>query len=85
MRKEKIKKYFNSVTVKPSKVSVYAIMKKDRAAKLPKEERVEYMLTKSSRDYKNLTPEERQKYESMAEEYNKKRMKVYNTLLKTKG
>jgi len=56
-------------------------MKKDRAAKLPKEERMEYMRTKSPEDYKNLTIEERQKYEAMAEECNKKRMRIYETLI----
>jgi len=81
MRKEKCKKYLKTVNSKPHKISVLTVMMKDRVAKLPKEERREYLFKKASKDYKNLTSEERQEYESMAEECNKKRMKVYETLL----
>ena len=58
-------------------MSVYSIMKKDRAPKLPKEQQREYMLRNAASDYKNLTAQERQEYEKMAKEYNEKRKSTY--------
>jgi len=80
MCKENRKKMFD---FKPSKISVYAVMKKDRAAKLPKEKRTEYVFKKASEDYKNLTSEERMEYEAMAKECDKKKMKVYKIRLQS--
>ena len=76
MTEEKLKKKLSN----PTKLSVYSIMVKDRAAKLPKEQRQEYMLRNAGSDYKNLTAQERQEYEKMAKEYNKKREKIYGII-----
>ena len=75
--KEKLKKKLG----KPQKLSVYSIMKKDRVAKLPKEQRWEYVLRNAASDYKNLTARERQEYEKMAKEYNEEREKKMSKIL----
>ena len=76
MTEEKLDKKLSN----PTKITVYSIMKKDRAFKLPKEQRREYMLRNAASDYKNLTAQERQEYEKMAKEYNEKREKMYGII-----
>ena len=68
--------YLQSIN-KQGKVSAYSAMKKDRASKLPREERRDYMLHKSKEDYKNLTSSELQTYQHMADTINKENKKYH--------
>ena len=63
-------------------VTAYSAMVKDRASKLPREERRDYMLHKSKEDYKSLTSSELQTYQHMAD--NIKENKKYHALHKPK-
>ena len=78
--KLKTQEKLNKKLSNPRKITVYNIMTKDRALKLPKEQRQEYMLRNAASDYKNLTAQERQEYEKMAKEYNEKREKIYGII-----
>ena len=66
---------------KHGKATAYSVMMKDRASKLPKEERRDYVSHKSKEDYKNLTSSELQTYQHMADNINKENKK-YHTLPK---
>ena len=61
---------------KPHKIYVLSVTVKDRAAKLLKEQRWEYVLRNAASKYKNLTAQERREYEKIAKEYNEKREKL---------
>ena len=65
---------------KPHKISVFSVMMKDRAAKLPKKQQQEYIFRNVASDYKNLTAQEREEYEKMAKECNKKREKIFEII-----
>ena len=78
--KLKTQEKLNKKLSNPRKITVYSIMKKDRAPKLPKEQRREYVLRNAASDYKNLTAQERQEYEKMAKEHNEKRKNMYEIL-----
>ena len=56
---------------KRGKATAFSAMKKDRACKLPSEERGDYVLHKAKEDYKNLTSSELQTYQHMADNINK--------------
>ena len=73
-------KYIDKVYSKPKKISAYHVMMKERAAKLPKEDRVNYVFRLSRMDYKNLSVQERQEYQKIADDLNKKRIKIYETI-----
>ena len=65
---------------KPHKISVFSVMMKDLAAKLPKKQRQEYIISNAASDYNNLTAQEREEYEKMAKECNKKREKIFEII-----
>ena len=72
-------KYINKVYSKPT-ISAYHVMIMERAAKLPKEDRVNYVFHLSGMDYKNLSVQERLEYQKIADDLNKKRIKIYETI-----
>ena len=72
-------KYVDQVFSKP-KISALYVMRKERAAKLPKEDRVNYVLRLSGMDYRNLSVQERQEYQKIADDLNKKRIKIYEAI-----
>jgi len=55
------------------KRGAYQAMVKDRASKLPKEQHTDYAVYKSMEEYKNLTTEELQTYQEMADTINKEK------------
>ena len=55
-------------------------MMKERAVKLPKEDRVNYVFRLSGMDYKNLSVQERLEYQKIADDLNKKRIKIYEII-----
>ena len=73
-------KYIDRVYSKPKKISAYHVMKKERAAKLHKEDRVNYVFRLSKMDYRNLSVQERQEYQKIADDLNKKRIKIYEAI-----
>ena len=75
-------KYIDGVYSKPRKVSVYHVMMKERAAKLPKEDRSNYVLRLSNMEYKNLSVLERQEYQKIADDLYRKRIKIYEAILR---
>ena len=81
MRENNWHKYIDKVYSKPKKVSARHVMLKERAAKLPKEDRVNYVFRLSSMDYKNLSVQERQEYQKIADGLNKKMIKIYEAIL----
>ena len=72
-------KYIDRIYSKP-KILALHVMTKERAAKLPKEDRVNYVLRLSGMDYKNLSVQERQEYQKIADDLNKKRIKIYEAI-----
>ena len=72
-------KYIDRVYSKP-KISALQVMTKERAAKLPKEDRLNYVLRLSGMDYKNLSVQERLEYQKIADDLNKKRIKIYEAI-----
>ena len=72
-------KYIDQVFSKP-KISALDVMKKERAAKLPQKDRVNYVFRLSSMDYKNLSVQERQEYQKITDDLNKKRIKIYEAI-----
>ena len=73
--------------------TAYNVMVKDRASKLPREERRDYVIHMAKEDYKNLTSSELQIYQHMADNINKEnkkndtlhkshKMSVYNAMVK---
>ena len=73
-------KYVDKVYSKPKKLSVYHVMMKERAAKLPKKDRFYYVGRLSKTDYRNLSVQERQEYQKIADDLNKKRIKIYKAI-----
>ena len=73
--------------------TAYNVMVKDRASKLPREERRDYAIHMAKEDYKNLTSSELQTYQHMADSINKEnkkndtlhmsnKMSIYNAMFK---
>ena len=73
--------------------TAYNVMVKDRASKLPREERRDYAIHMAKEDYKNLTSSELQTYQHMADNINKENKKndtlhisgkrsIYNAMFK---
>jgi len=52
---------------KKKRASAYSVMMKDRTSKLPREERLDYLLYEGGEDYKSLTSSELQDYQQMAD------------------
>ena len=65
---------------KPHKISIFCVMRKDRATKLPKKQRHECIFRNAASDYKNLTAQKRKEYDKMAKECNKKREKIFEII-----
>jgi len=65
------------VKSKPIKVSAYEAMIVYRTSQLPPEKRFEYVKKQAVLDYRNLTLEERKKYEDVADNIYKQRMKEF--------
>ena len=65
---------------KSRKVLAYHVMVKERAAKLPKEDRFIYVARWSRVDYRNLSVQERQEYQKIADDLNRKRIKIYEAI-----
>ena len=62
---------------KRGKATALSAMMKDRASKLPSEERGDYVLHKAKEDYKNLTSSELQTYQHIADNINKENKKYH--------
>ena len=73
-------KYTDRVYSKPRKLSAFNVMLKERAAKLPKEDRFVYASRGSRVDYRNLSVRERQEYQKIADDLNRKRIKIYEAI-----
>ena len=73
-------KCIDRVFCKPRRISARSVMRKERAAKLPKEDRVNYLMHWSIVEYKNLSAVERQAYQKMADDLNKKRIKIHKIM-----
>ena len=73
-------KLIDRVYSKPRRISALHVMMKERAAKLPKEDRVNYVIRWSKVEYKNLSAVERQAYQKMADDLNKKRIKIHKIM-----
>ena len=80
---EKERLYLPKVTP-VSKLSAYNMMRKDRAHKLPVEDRSHYVLHKASEDFKSLSAAERKHYQEMAETLAISKRKEYEEKLKMK-
>ena len=73
-------KCIDRVFSKPRRISALSVMRKERAAILPKEDRVNYLMHWSIVEYKNLSAVERQAYQKMADDLNKKRIKIHKIM-----
>jgi len=70
---------------KPHKMSAYNIMAKERASKVPKEDRKDYVFKTSTLDYSNLSKSDLQEYRKKADDYNKARIKQWRSKLNSQG